>query len=97
MRNLEEIPDFAIEVLSPGTSYPRMAEKVDFYLRTGTGLVWIVDPQDEVVAVHRAGEPVAIHRAPDIIDALPALKDLDLDLDLDLAALFGELQDGNEE
>ena len=92
-RPIDLPPDFAIEVLSPGTSYPRTAERAAFYMRSGTQLLWIVDPADEVVAVHRTGEPVTLHRAPEVIDARPVLSAFSLDL----ASLFAVLHEGEEE
>ena len=92
MAGLEGPPDFAIEVLSPGTTYARTAERAAFYMRSGTRLLWIVDPQDEVVAVHRPDEPVTIHRAPEIVDASPVLSAFSLDL----ASLFSVLHEGEE-
>jgi Uma2 family endonuclease len=93
MAGLESSPDFAIEVLSPGTSYPLIAERAAFYMGAGTRLLWIVDPQDEVVAVHRPDEPVTLHRAPEVIGAQPVLSAFSLDL----AALFAILHEGEDQ
>lgn len=45
-------PDFAVEVVSPNDSYSAVSRKVTLYLRYGTRLVWIVDPQFKSVTVH---------------------------------------------
>jgi Uma2 family endonuclease len=45
-------PDFAIEVVSPNDSYSLVSRKVTLYLRYGTRLIWIVDPQFKTVTVH---------------------------------------------
>ena len=42
-------PDLAIEILSPGQPVGRFTEKVQFYLRHGVQLVWVVDPAAETV------------------------------------------------
>lgn len=93
MAGLEAPPDFAVEVLSPGTSYPRTAERAAFFMRAGTDLLWIVDPEDEVIAVHRPGEPVTFHRAPEAIDARPVLTAFTFDLGELFAVLHSEDED----
>jgi Uma2 family endonuclease len=45
-------PDFAVEVVSPNDSYSLVSRKVTLYLRYGTRLIWIVDPQYKTVTVH---------------------------------------------
>jgi Uma2 family endonuclease len=64
-------------------------EKVDFYLRAGVKLVWIVDPELETLTAYSPGAPHSVHRAPEVINAAPALPEFRLDL----AALFAPLHD----
>lgn len=85
---VESPPDFAIEVLSPDDRAGRVAERVDFYLRAGTLLVWIVDPELETVSVYRPGQAPEFHRPPATIDARPVLAGFALDL----AALFAAIR-----
>ena len=92
-RPIDLPPDFAVEVLSPGTSYAQTAERAAFFMRSGTRLLWIVDPQDEVITVHRPDEPVTVHRAPELLDARPVLSTFSLDL----AALFAILHRADAE
>jgi Uma2 family endonuclease len=47
-------PDLAVEVVSPSEPYAKIARKVGLYLRYGTRLVWIVDPESQTIAVHTA-------------------------------------------
>jgi Uma2 family endonuclease len=58
-------PDFAIEVLSPGDYPGRVLDRADFYMRIGTELLWLVEPELETVTV---------------IDARPLLSRFELDL-----------------
>lgn len=44
-------PDLAVEVLSPSNSATEMIQKVDEYLKAGSRLVWIVDPETRSVTV----------------------------------------------
>lgn len=77
---VEVAPDFAIEVLSPDDRPGRVLERIEFYLRLGVRLVWIVDPDRETVTVCRPAEAASVHRAPEALDAQPVLRDLRLDL-----------------
>jgi len=49
----EGAPDLAIEVLSPSARASEVAQKVDLWLRSGTQLVWVVDPARQTVTIHR--------------------------------------------
>ena len=44
-------PDLAVEVLSPSDRYRDVMEKVRDYLRTGTRLVWAIDPMGRSAAI----------------------------------------------
>jgi len=56
----EVVPDLVVEVVSPGDTYAEIAEKVNDWLNAGVRLVWVVDPRDRRVSVHKPGEPVRI-------------------------------------
>ena len=47
------MPDLAVEVLSPSNSLPELRRKAENYLRHGTALVWLVNPDDKTVEVWR--------------------------------------------
>jgi Uma2 family endonuclease len=87
-----EMPDFAIEVLSPDARTVRVLDKVDFYLRNGVRLVWLVDPLERSVGAYRPGERAAIAEAGDTIDARPVLKNFSLALD-DLFSVMPEQEE----
>jgi Uma2 family endonuclease len=62
-------PDLAVEVLSPNDRDDEVEEKVQVWLTAGSLLVWIVEPANRTVVVHRQGaEPVTL-REDDEIDA----------------------------
>jgi Uma2 family endonuclease len=48
---LYEAPDLAIEVLSPDQHMTRFMGKIQFYLRHGVRMVWVIDPRAQTVAV----------------------------------------------
>ena len=47
------MPDLAVEVLSPSESLTRAREKAEVYLRNGTSVVWLVQPEKRGVEVCR--------------------------------------------
>jgi Uma2 family endonuclease len=51
-----EAPDLAVEVISPSNTASEMFYKVETYLRHGSRLVWIVDPQEKIVMVYSKGD-----------------------------------------
>lgn len=50
-------PDLAIEVLSPGDTYTKAAEKIDEWLNAGTKAVVQVDPRKKTVTIYRSETP----------------------------------------
>jgi Uma2 family endonuclease len=49
-------PVLAVEILSPSDSKQDIHDKVQAYKDADVALIWIVDPFDRTVLVHRAGE-----------------------------------------
>ena len=49
------VPVLAVEVLSPSDSREDIRDRVNLLLKAGVKVVWIVDPDDETVRVHRKG------------------------------------------
>ena len=84
---VEIMPDFAIEVLSPDDRPGRVAQRVNYYLRAGVTLVWIVDPADESVTVFERGAESRIVVAPDVLGGEPVLPGFSIGL----GDLFGTL------
>jgi Uma2 family endonuclease len=71
---IEVPPDLAVEVVSPGDRYSRVQGKVHHHLTHGVRLLWVVDPQDRSVTVHRPQQPMAILGENDALtgeDVLP--------------------------
>lgn len=48
-------PDLAAEILSPNDSPREVAEKVQSWLDAGCQLVWVIDPVQRAVIVHKPG------------------------------------------
>ncbi len=72
------IPDLVIEVVSSNDSFSAVNEKVDSYLADGVCVIWIVDPQREMVIVHAldAESPLKLsgEDALEAEDLLPGFK-----------------------
>lgn len=47
------MPDLAVEVLSPSNTMPELRRKAEVYLRHGTALVWLVNPNEKTIDVRR--------------------------------------------
>lgn len=54
-------PDIAVEVLSPSDRFSAVMRKADDYLRAGTPLLWVIDPEGRTAAIFRPG------RSPQLI------------------------------
>ena len=70
----ETVPLLAVEVLSPRDRIGKVTKKAQEYLDAGVKLLWLVDPQDQNVTVHRPGHrPVVLSLADTITgeEALP--------------------------
>ncbi|MBL8799378.1 MAG: Uma2 family endonuclease [Planctomycetia bacterium] len=52
---IDGVPILAIEILSPNDTLEQITEKVTEYLDAGVLMVWLVNPYDHTVVVHRPG------------------------------------------
>jgi Uma2 family endonuclease len=67
-------PDLAVEVVSPSDRPGEIAAKVQDWLGAGCSMVWVVDPHDRTVAVHRSRSEVIVLTVAEAIsgdDVLP--------------------------
>jgi Uma2 family endonuclease len=74
---LDGAPDLAVEILSPGNTRKGMAEHVALYLRTGSRLVWVVDPIRLTITVHRPNHDTVVLHVGDQLsgeDVLPGFE-----------------------
>ncbi len=56
LKHAERLPTLVIEVLSPTDGHGRTMKRVDQYHKRGIPLVWVIDPEDRLVTVHRREE-----------------------------------------
>lgn len=70
-------PRLAVEVLSPNDRLGRVNRKITDYLRSGVGLVWLIDPETRNVTVYRPGkEPYVVEEDQELTgeDVLPGFR-----------------------
>jgi Uma2 family endonuclease len=67
-------------------------EKVAFYMRAGTQLLWVIDPEMETITSHRPGESPTVH-ASGGLPASPVLAGFVLDVE----RLFAILHEGEDD
>jgi Uma2 family endonuclease len=61
-------PDFAAEVISPGDTVRELDEKVEEYLLAGVRLVWVINPELQVVRIHYPDGQLKVARGEDVLD-----------------------------
>lgn len=69
-------PDIPVEILSPDDRRADIEDKVDVYLRAGSSLVIVVDPQLRAVELHDPERTILLHDDDSIVH--PALPGFDL-------------------
>lgn len=60
-------PDFVIEVRSPDDRIGRLREKMEEYIANGVKLAWLIDPQERMVTLYRAGQGPEVLQSPSTI------------------------------
>jgi Uma2 family endonuclease len=70
-------PALVVEVRSPSDRPNPLSRRIAQYLARGIPVVWVVDPEDQTVGIHRPGElPVVAYDDDELtgFDALPDLR-----------------------
>lgn len=70
-------PDLAVEVISSHDEFGEVTEKIEEYLAAGIPLVWVVDPENEIVLIHRKdGTVTKLHKQDELSgeDILPGFR-----------------------
>jgi Uma2 family endonuclease len=65
---LSVAPDLAVEVVSPNDSAYDVDEKTEQYIAAGVKLVWVVNPEQRLVHIHRGDGTVAKLAEKDVLD-----------------------------
>lgn len=81
---LEDAPDLAVEILSPGNTVAEIRQKLIEYFENGSRLVWVIDPIQKYALVYRCGEqPDRLVKLTDHLEGeetIPGFKLLMIDL-----------------
>jgi Uma2 family endonuclease len=64
---LETIPDLVVEVRSKNDTQPEIDYKVGDYFRAGVRVVWVPDPERQIVTAYRNGQPPQVFVAADTL------------------------------
>ena len=79
-----QMPDLAVEIVSPSNSLPELRRKAEVYLHNGTALVWLVNPAEETAEVWRLSDDGELQRevtaAAGSLSGEPVLPGFSLDL-----------------
>jgi Uma2 family endonuclease len=82
-----DAPDLAVEVVSPSDRKKEIEDKIKDYLTAGVSIIWVIYPQNRIVAVYRQSNLVSILRDDDELDGENVLPDFRLSL----SELFADL------
>lgn len=73
-----DMPQLVVEVLSPSARHTRVVRRVARLLQKGVALVWILDPEERSLAVHRAGREAVVLSENDEVTGEDVIPDLRL-------------------
>lgn len=51
------MPEFVVEVRSPGDRIRLLREKMEAYISNGVQLGWLIDPKERCVTIYRPAKP----------------------------------------
>jgi Uma2 family endonuclease len=71
-------PDLAVEVVSPTDRQSEVAAKVQEWLLAGCSVVWVVDPENRAVTVHRNHSEAVILTTTDTLTGGEVLPDFSM-------------------
>lgn len=66
---VELLPDFAIEVLSPSDTAPRVTRRIAHNMNAGVTLLWLIDPESETVTAWQRGAEPRVVAGRETLDA----------------------------
>jgi len=82
----DEIPEFAIEVISGNDKASKVEEKTIEYFNAGVKVVWLIYPDNKTVQVYTSLKQAQICSDDDICSAKPVLEDFEISVN----DIFGE-------
>ncbi|HEV7842724.1 MAG TPA: Uma2 family endonuclease [Pyrinomonadaceae bacterium] len=80
-------PDLVVEVLSPSDTIDKLHEKIVEYFDNGAKLIWVLNPEEQIVLVYHTPQPDKLLRTNDALDG----EDVVPEFSLPVSELFAEL------
>lgn len=80
-------PDLAVEILSPSDTMENLHEKIVEYFENDTKLVWVINPEEQVILVYHSPRPDKLLAGNDILNG----EDIFTGFTLPVSELFVEL------
>lgn len=80
-------PDLAVEILSPSDTVENLHEKIVEYFENDTKLVWVINPEEQVILVYHSPRPDKLLAGSDILNG----EDIFTGFTLPVSELFVEL------
>ena len=81
-------PDLVVEVLSPRDTIELLHEKIVEYFNSGARLIWVINPDEQIVLVYHTPTPDQLLRADDTLDGEQVIPGFTLPV----SELFEELE-----
>ena len=72
----EEVPQLAVEVLSPNDNWGKVLRRVTEFLQRGVAVVWVIDPENRTATVLLPNQLPQVLEENDEITGAPAFPDL---------------------
>ena len=72
-KHSDEAPTLAVELLSPTDRPNRVNRRLGQFLKWGTKVVWLLDPEDRTVSIYRPGQLPQVLDDTDDLDGEPEL------------------------
>lgn len=79
--------DLAVEILSPSDTIENLHEKIVEYFENDTKLVWVINPEEQVILVYHSPRPDKLLRGSDILNG----EDIFTGFTFPISELFVEL------
>ena len=81
-RGTDEIPEFAIEIISGNDNINKVEAKISEYYKAGLKVVWLIFPEEKSVHVYTSRRNVKICIENDICSAAPVLPEFEIGVDV---------------
>jgi Uma2 family endonuclease len=78
----DEIPEFAIEIISGNDNINKVETKISEYYKAGVKVIWLIFPEEKTVHIYTSRRNVKICIENDICSANPVLPEFEIGVDV---------------